>query len=96
MTASRLPPAVLDEVRELLNLFGVANDAHDHGSIEEAGRLRSRARAGLRAALAAHPSLLEMVPSLPRMLDGDALTYSWPTVLNAIEQGAATGDAARD
>lgn len=96
MTTSRLPRAVLDEVRELLDLFGVANDAHDHGSTEEAGRLRSRAKSGLRAALAAHPSLLEMVPNLPRMLDGDGLTYSWPTVLNAIERGAVTGDAARE
>ncbi len=94
MTTSSLPPEVLAEVRELLHLFGVANDAHDHGSTEEAVRLRSRATAGLRAALAAHPALLETVPNLPRMLDSDHLTYSWPTVLKAIERGAAAGDAA--
>ena len=85
MRSSRIPVQVLEEVGQLVTLFGVANDAFDHGSVEEAAQLRERATRGIRALIAKHPTLLDLAPRLPKMLDGDLLTYTWPTVLKAIE-----------
>lgn len=85
MNRSRIPLEVLAEVGRLLTLFGVANDAFDHGSTAEAARLRERGTSGLRALVVEHPALLELAPRLPSMLDHGLLIYSWPTVLDVIE-----------
>jgi hypothetical protein len=85
------PVDVLEEVRRLVTLFGVANDAADHGSSAEAAELRERATLGLRAIVARHPSLLELLPRLLKMLDQGLLTYTWPTVLDAIESAIGKG-----
>ena len=90
MSHSRIPDHILEEVGQLVNLFGVANDAFDHGSVEEATQLRERATSGIRALIVRYPSLLELTPRLPQMLDEGLLTYTWPTVLKAIEN--AIGD----
>jgi hypothetical protein len=89
MSQNPIPVEALEEVRRLLDLFGVANDAFDHGSVDEAAQLRERATRGIRAALAGHPSLIELSPRLPEMLDRGLLTFSWPTVLEGIEQAIA-------
>ncbi|KAB2969684.1 MAG: hypothetical protein F9K18_00905 [Thermoanaerobaculia bacterium] len=89
MSKNPIPVEVLEQVSRLLHLYGVANDAFDHGSVDEAAQLRQRATRGIRAALAEHPSLLELAPRLPEMLDRGLLTYSWPTVLEAMEQAIA-------
>jgi hypothetical protein len=88
LVSSRVPPQVLEEAGQLVTLFGVANDAFDHGSVAEAAELRRRATSGLRALLARHPALLELAPRLVLMLDQGLLTYTWPTVLRAIENAA--------
>lgn len=85
MDPSHIPVEALEEARRLVTLFGVANDAYDHGSTEEAAELRERATSGLRAIVDQHPSLLELLPRLPGMLDRGLLTFTWPTVLEAIE-----------
>ena len=72
-----------------MNLFGVANDAFDHGSVDEAAQLRERATSGLRSLIASHPALLDLVPRLGEMLDAGLLTYTWPTVFRAIENAIA-------
>jgi hypothetical protein len=92
---SRVPVAVLEEAGRLVALFGVANDAFDHGSEAEAAELRERATAGLRAIVGGHPALLELAPRLSRMLDWGLLTYTWPTVLEAIEQAIGERSAGR-
>lgn len=89
VSQSPIPVEVLEEVRRLLDLYGVANDAFDHGSVDEAAQIRERATRGIRAALAEHPSLLELSPRLPELLDRGLLTFSWPTVLKRIEQALA-------
>jgi hypothetical protein len=87
---ARLPLQVLEHAAELVTLFGVANDAFDHGSVAEAAELRQRATSGLRTLLARHPALLDLAPRLPQMLDGELLTYTWPTVLKAFESAIAS------
>lgn len=89
MSQNPVPVEVLEEVRRLLELFGVANDAFDHGAVDEAAQIRERATRGIRAALAGHPSLLERLPRLPEMLDRGLLTFSWPTVLTVVERDIA-------
>jgi hypothetical protein len=61
---------VLARVAELLVLFGVANDAEDHQSAEEAVGLRARARSGLRSSLEEHPFVGELLPELGWRLEG--------------------------
>jgi hypothetical protein len=74
-----------------VTLFGVANDAFDHGSVGEADQLREEASTGIRSLVAKYPSLVEWLPRLPRMLDEGLLVYTWPTVLSAIETAIADG-----
>jgi hypothetical protein len=82
---ARIPPQVLKHASELVTLFGVANDAFDHGSVAEASEIRQRATSGLRTLIAQHPALVDLAPRLPKMLDAELLTYTWPTVLKAFE-----------
>ena len=89
MSRSRIPRQVLEEAGQLVTLFGVANDAFDHGSVAEAANLRERATSGIRALIAKHPSFIDLVPRLPVMLDQALLTYTWPTVLKALENAVA-------
>jgi ketosteroid isomerase-like protein len=81
----RIPLDTLQEAGRLVTLFGVANDAFDRACVAEAAELRARATSGMRALIAEHPSLLELAPRLPVMLEAGLLTYTWPTVLKAIE-----------
>jgi hypothetical protein len=85
----RIPLCDLEEARRLVTLFGVANDAYDHGSRDEAQRLHDEATRGLRAIVAKRPSLLDWLPRLPEMLDEGLLVYAWPTVLRGIENAIA-------
>lgn len=87
------PAALLAQAAELLTLFGVANDAEDHGSGEEARELRARAIAGLRRLLGEAPGLGRLLPTLAGDLERPAiLVVRWVTHVEALERtlGAAT------
>lgn len=86
------PGEPLAEAIELLTLFGVANDAEDHGGGEEARELRARAVAGLRRLLGEAPGLRRLLPTLADDLERPAiLVVRWVTHVEALERalGAA-------
>jgi hypothetical protein len=89
----RVPLQDLEEAKRLVTLFGVANDAFDRGSAREADQLREEASMGIRSLVAKYPSLVEWMPRLPAMLDEGLLVYTWPKVLNAIENAIADGSS---
>lgn len=75
----------LKRMTELLELFGVANDAEDHGSGAEATELKNRATDGIRAIAAEHPVVHEIIPNLEEILERGLLVFSWPTALKRVE-----------
>lgn len=85
MAAAHDRRQALTSLIELLTLFGVANDAEDHGSGREAVELRERATTGIRALAARHPVVHRLIPDLSDVLDRELLVFTWPTAVARVE-----------
>jgi hypothetical protein len=87
--------AALESVRDGLHAIASANDAEDHGYLEDARRMRSGACAALRALLDANPFLAELLPALgPDLASGRILTHGWTSLLDAVERELGEGGEA--
>lgn len=77
---------ILEQTARHLHAIGSANDAEDHGYIEEARRMRSIACTGLAELLEYYPPLGDLLPSLGTELDsGRILIISWSSLLDQLE-----------
>jgi hypothetical protein len=86
--------AVLGELRRRLWTIGSANDAQDHGSGDEAERMREDACAAIRALMAEHPFLAELFPKLQWQLDsGSILGIGWAQLSDRLDARLAPSDA---
>jgi hypothetical protein len=76
---------VLTAVANCLTSLGSANDAEDHGYLEDAQRMRSEACASLQSLLQDHPFLVEYLP-VEEVERGSArlLAYGWHSALEVI------------
>jgi hypothetical protein len=79
--------AALERLATLLTTIGSANDAQDHGSKDEAERMRRDASAGIRALIAAHPFIVALLPGLVRSLETRGIEGSgWSALVDAVER----------
>ncbi len=78
---------VLGRVRELLWLFGTANDADDHHCGAEGGELRARAATGLRELGRRYAVVAEVLPGLAGALDGRHIEgHGWSDLVDKIDR----------
>ncbi len=88
--------AVLLELKGRLNALGVANDAEDHWSGEEAVRLRREACERIRELLAEHAFLSELLPTLRWELErGSLVTIGWSRLEDDVDAWLAVTGARR-
>jgi hypothetical protein len=79
--------AALESLATLLTTIGSANDAQDHGSREEAERMRRDASGRIRALIAAHPFIVALLPGLIRSLETRGIEDSgWSALVDAVER----------
>jgi hypothetical protein len=79
--------AVLRNLLALLRSIGSANDAEDHGYLEDAGRMRAASCESIRGLLAEHPFLGELLPALQEQLDaGRILGIGWADLCDQVEK----------
>ena len=89
--------AVLLELKDRLNALGVANDAEDHWSGEEAVRLRGQACERIRDLLAEHSFLSELLPTLRWELGrGSLVSIGWSRLEDDVDAWLAVTGARRD
>jgi hypothetical protein len=95
-----LPPyerAVLLELAPLLEKFGVANDAQDHGSGAEARELRRSARARIAELLQQHAFLERLIPALRWELEhGNIEDVTWWRLQDDVDAWLAVTGALPD
>ncbi len=66
--------------------IGSANDAQDHGSGEEAERMRQVSCDGIRRLMAQHAFLRELLPGLQAALDsGHILGFGWAQLSDRVD-----------
>jgi predicted thioesterase len=83
-TAAERP--VLERLAGHVNAIGSANDCEDHGSREEAERMRADAAAAILAILAEHPFVAEMLPGLrSEVKTGHIYGFGWSFVEDLIK-----------
>jgi hypothetical protein len=79
--------AVLNSLRALLVTIGSANDAEDHGYLEDAGQMRKDACDGIRNLMAEHAFLGEMLPTLQWEVDTlHILGFGWANLCDEMEK----------
>jgi hypothetical protein len=82
--------AILQRLQALLRSIGSANDAEDHGYLEDAGRMREDSCEAIRSLLAEHAFLGKLLPTLNWELDsGHILGFGWTDVCDQVEKLAA-------
>jgi hypothetical protein len=78
--------AVLASLRSFLWTIGSANDAQDHGSVDEAERMRRSACEDIGGPMAEHAFLMEMFPKLEWELEsGHILGFGWSSLSDDLD-----------
>jgi hypothetical protein len=86
--------AVLAELRSHLWTIGSANDAQDHGSGEEAVRMREESCEAIERLLLEHPFVGEFFPGLRRALhSGHILGSGWAQLSDSLDARVQEADA---
>ncbi len=76
---------VLTAAADCLTSLGSANDAEDHGFLEDAQRMRNEACASLRSLLQDHPYLAEYLPVEDVERGSERLlAFGWHSALDVI------------
>jgi hypothetical protein len=82
--------AILQRLQALLRSIGNANDAEDHGYLEDAGQKREDSCEAIRGLLAEHAFLGKLLPTLNWELDsGHLLGFGWADMCDQVEKLAA-------
>jgi hypothetical protein len=82
---------ILNNLRVLLGRIGSANDAEDHGYIEEAVQMRNDSCEAIRELMAEHAFLTGMLPSLQLELDTQhILGFGWSNLCDEVDKLIAT------
>ena len=77
---------ILGLLRALLVTIGSANDAEDHGYIDDAVRMREDSCAAIRSLLAEHAFLTELFPTLQWELDSrHILGFGWAELCEGVD-----------
>jgi hypothetical protein len=77
---------ILRALRDLLRVIGSANDAEDHGYLEDAERMRKDSCAAIQDLIMQHPFLLELFPRLQWELDTQhILGFGWAVLCDGVD-----------
>ena len=77
---------VLRILRDLLGTIGSANDAEDHGYVEDADRMRKDSCEAIRGLMEEHAFLAELFPKLEWELDTQhILGFGWAELYEGVE-----------
>lgn len=83
--------AVLVTLRSLLATIGGANDAEDHGYLEDAARMRTESCEALRQLAATHSFLTQLFPDLLQEVEtGHILGFGWAEIHRRAQAYLAT------
>lgn len=78
---------ILNTLRKLLEMIGSANDAEDHGYVEDAARMRHESCETIRELLMEHGFLSELFPKLQWELDtGHILGFGWAELYHSVDE----------
>lgn len=77
---------VLRTLRDLLETIGSANDAEDHGYVEDADRMRKDSCEAIRGLMAEHAFLAGLFPKLQWELDTQhILGFGWAELYDGVD-----------
>lgn len=78
---------VLSALQANLRMIGSANDAEDHGYLDEAERIRRESRITIRDMVNENKFLLDLFPTLEQELDSERLLlFSWADLCRLIDE----------
>ena len=76
---------ILSTLRDLLETIGSANDAEDHGYIEDADRMRKDSCEAIQGLITQHVFLTELFPKLQWELDTQhILVFGWAELYDGV------------
>jgi len=76
---------ILRNLQTFLRMIGDANDAEDHGFLDEAEQERKTACASIQEMMTQHGFIVDLLPTLPNELDsGHILTYGWAELFGKV------------
>lgn len=86
----------LEKMLAPLEMIGSANDAEDHGYIEDARRMRESACERIRNLITQHDFLAEFFPQVQHQLDsGHILGFGWADLLHVVQGYLAVSSSKR-
>lgn len=78
--------AVLIALRGLLETIGSANDAEDHGYIEDAQQMRNDSREAIQSLITQHAFLTELFPQIQSQLDTRRIQiFGWVDLCHGVD-----------
>ena len=86
--------AVLITLRGLLETIGSANDAEDHGYIEDAQQMRNDSREAIQGLITQHAFLTELFPKIQSQLDTRRIQiFGWADLCHGVDAALESFDS---
>ena len=86
--------AVFITLRGLLETIGSANDAEDHGYIEDAQQMRNDSREAIQGLITQHAFLTELFPKIQSQLDTRRIQiFGWADLCHGVDAALESFDS---